>query len=480
MKAIRGWALLGVSLTALAVNACGDDDDNPGGTGGADGGSDARQDARPDTSTTTDGRSDTTTVDNRDGTTPTDTSDGGSIGEGGGGSDGGEAGSDAGSLVQRGEYLVKNVGACGDCHTPRNLITGQPDNTKFLAGMPGIFRVPGLGPDGGLGIIGSRNLTPDMATGLGAWTDAQIKRAFLDGIDKDGNALFPIMPYYVLHNMSAGDADAIVAYLRTIPAIDSMIPAKNFAFPAMAVSPPVPANRIPDPVIQMTDPNYASAMRGKYLAGNFGVCMECHTKHVQTPGAVPLDLDKLFAGGEPFDAAAIGLPPSFPVRTILTENITPHSTGIQGWTAAAVAKAIKDGIEKDGLPLCPPMPSGMGQAFNGITDNDALDIGNYITRLPPIDNPVGPICHDLIASDGGARPDGGDGAAPPPDVVDGTAPPPDAPPVVTPDAPPDATPDNAGDRGGSDAPAGDGNDGAAGDGSTDDAAGDGASDANPG
>ena len=431
MKAMRRWALLGVSLAAVGLNACGGDDDDPGGTGGADGGSDARSD-RADTSTTPDVRPDTG-ADNRDSAT-TDATDGARP-EGGDGGGAGEGG-DGGSLVQRGEYLVKNVGACGDCHTPIS-VTGQPDNTRFLAGMPGIFQVPGLGPDGGAGIIGSRNLTPHMTTGLGAWTDDQIKRAFLDGVDKDGNGLFPIMPYYVLHNMSSADADAVVAYLRTIPAVDNTIPPKNFAFPAVAVPPPVPAAQIPNPTLPTTDPNYASAMRGKYLAGNIGVCMECHTKHVQTPGMVPLDLTKLFAGGEGFDAAGIGLPPTFPVRTIFSMNITPHATGIQGWTAAAVRRAVKDGIEKDGLPLCPPMPSGMGKAFNGITDSDALDIGNYITNLPPIDNTVAPICHDVINSDAGPPSDAGD-AAPP-----GDANPPQDIAVDVPTTPPDVASDSS-------------------------------------
>jgi len=492
MKAIRRWALLGISLAASGLNACGDDDD-PGGPGGTDGGSDARSDGRADTSTRPDTRLDTA-VDNRDAARP-DVVDG--LPPEGGAEGGSDAG-DGASPVRRGEYLVKTVGACGDCHTPINFLTGQPDNSRFLAGMEGIFQIPGLGPDGGPGVIGSRNLTPDMTTGLGAWTDAQIKKALLDGIDKDGNGLFPIMPYYVLHNMSAADADAIVAYLRTIAPIDNAIAPKNFPFPAAAVSPPVPANRIPDPVIAMTDPNYASAMRGKYLAGNLGACLECHTKHVQTPGAVPLDLDELFGGGEAFDAASIGLPPSFPVRTILSQNITPHATGIQGWTPAEVVRAIKDGIEKDGLPICPPMPSGPTKAFNGITDSDALDIANYILRLPPIDNAVAPVCHDVINGDGGpprdagdgspgdgAAPDGNDGATPDaaPDGNDGATP------DAAPDVAPDVAPDSAGDTGtdvAGDGRSGDAIDGATGDGSTSDgstdgdAADDGSNDANPG
>jgi hypothetical protein len=67
MKAMRGWALLGASLAAVGLTACGDDDDgNPtGGTGGADGGADTKVDTRVDTSSTSDARTDTT-ADNRD------------------------------------------------------------------------------------------------------------------------------------------------------------------------------------------------------------------------------------------------------------------------------------------------------------------------------------------------------------------------------------------------------------------------------
>jgi len=256
------------TLAAFAVGACGDDDDTPGRSGDA-GPSDAKSDGRADTSTPTPDARDTGAGD-RDAGTTGDASDGGSTPEAGG-----EAGDAGPTPAQRGEYLVKTVGACGDCHTTRSIITGQPDPAKFLGGMPGFFQIPGLQPDGGVGVIGTPNLTSDMTTGLGSWTDMQIKAAFLDGVDKDGNALFPIMPYYVLHNMSASDADAIVAYLRTVPAVSNAIPDRNFALPA--ASPPVPADRIPNPTLAMTDPDYASAMRGKYLAGNIGLCMQCHT-----------------------------------------------------------------------------------------------------------------------------------------------------------------------------------------------------------
>jgi mono/diheme cytochrome c family protein len=309
----------------------------------------------------------------------------------------GDSGDAAVSLVARGAYLVNHVGACGDCHTPR-LQTGEPDTTRFLAGTPNLFQVPGLGPDGGIGIVGTKNLTPDTATGLGSWTDAQIKNAFLNGVDKDNKALFPIMPYFVLHNMTDSDADAIVAYLRSIPAVSQTIPPRNFDFAQPAM--PVPASALPNPTLQSTDADYASAMRGKYLAANIGVCMECHTQHVNGP--VPLDVNKLFAGGDDFPSAALGLPvPPFPA-VIFSENITPSASGLAGWAPSNVVDALKSGIDKSGVHLCPPMPAGPAGAFGGLTDGDALDLANYVTHLPPIDNTVSPICHQVMNADAGA------------------------------------------------------------------------------
>jgi mono/diheme cytochrome c family protein len=306
----------------------------------------------------------------------------------------GDAGDAAASLVQRGAYLVNAVNACGDCHTPRTQ-TGAPDTTKRFAGNAGEFVVPGLGPDGGAGVVGAPNITQDTATGIGSWTDAQIKDAIINGVDNDGKALFPIMPYFVLHNMTSSDADAIVAYLRTLPAVSNPIPERNFDFAQPAM--PIPVADIPDPVVDADATDLAaSAARGKYLAGSVGVCMECHTAHVQ--GAVPLDVTKLFGGGDVFPATELGLPaPPFP-SNIISLNITPSSTGIQGWTAAQVVTALKQGLDISGAPLCPPMPFGPNGAFGQLTDTDALDIANYVTHLPPIDNAISPICHQVLAA----------------------------------------------------------------------------------
>jgi mono/diheme cytochrome c family protein len=304
-----------------------------------------------------------------------------------------------GQDVARGEYLVKHVAACGDCHTPRNQ-DGSPDLTKWLAGNPSFAQIPGLGPDGGVVTLATPNLTPDKTTGLGDWSDAQIKKAFTEGLDDEGKALFPVMPYYVFHNISPADQQAIVDYLRSIPAVSHAIPERSFDVP-MPV-PPMEASKIPEPELLPSDPGYASAVRGKYLAGNVGVCMECHTKHVSTPGAMPLDTSALFAGGEPFYSAALGLPPMFP-PIIYSQNITPDQTGLIAWTVDDIVAALKEGKDKDGKPLCPPMPAGPQGAFGGLTNDDAKDIANYIHALPPKANDV-PKCE---MGDGGMMQDSG-------------------------------------------------------------------------
>jgi hypothetical protein len=325
----------------------------------------------------------------------------------------GEGGATSGS-VARGDYIVNHVAACGDCHTPRNA-DGSPDLSNFLAGNEAFADLDPTSSTKGL--VPTPNLTPDPDTGLGNWTDEQIKTAFLDGLDSDNAPLFSIMPYFVFHNMTDEDANSVVLYLRSIPPVKHAIPERqDLGFPVMQAQ-PVPASSIPDTTLPKTSPNYAKAEAGRYLAGNVGICMECHTEH-DSMAAVPLKLDKLFAGNEPFSRDSLGLPPVFP-ENIYSSNITPTANGIAGWTASDVSTTLLAGVDKNGGPLCPPMPVGPNGAFGGLTPEDALAIGYYIATLPPIDNgvipwcspPSGPPTGEGGAGAGGAS-SGGAGGAP--------------------------------------------------------------------
>jgi cytochrome c553 len=280
------------------------------------------------------------------------------------------------AIQARGQYLVDHVIACGDCHTPRTA-AGAPDVTKYLAGNAMFIVTPG-------GNLGTRNLTNDE-TGLKNKTDAEIKDLFTNGKRPaaEGGFLNPIMPYYVFHNMKTEDADAIVAYLRVVPGVNNPIPKRAAAFDVTAAATPLDPNAIPLP-----DPTYAqreSALRGRYLTSEIGLCIECHTKHVMT--ATVLDTAKFFQGGEDFSAFFGGT--LHPVSKNLTSDPT---TGLGAWTTADIITVLKMGKAKDGTGICPPMPVGPMGAYGGLKDEDAADIANFIKSLPAAVNLVPDMC----------------------------------------------------------------------------------------
>ena len=322
----------------------------------------------------------------------------------GGESGGGGAAGDA--MVERGRYLVNNVAACIDCHTPRNP-DGTLDRTRLLAGNPAFIDLDDT--DDAVGLVPTPNLTPD-GTGLRDWTDNQIKNAFLNGEDEDGGALVPIMPYYVFHNMRQADADAIVAYLRSVPAVENEIPERQpLPTPITEPADPVPASAIPESTLEADDPDFDRAQNGRYLAGFIGTCMECHTATAPSGSAVPIDVDRLFAGGRVFMATALGLStPPYPAD-IFSRNITPDETGIADLDVNDIVRVIREGVDDEGDRICPPMPSGPMMPFAGITASDAVDIALYLKSIEPVESDEFPECTPPEEGGGGASGAGGGG-----------------------------------------------------------------------
>jgi len=120
------------------------------------------------------------------------------------------------SQTDRGKYLVVLAG-CNDCHTP-GFFLGKPDMARYLGGSDVGFEIPGLG------VFNGRNITPDKETGIGGWTDEQIAAAITTGKRPDGRQLAPIMNYASFTYMTKEDVAAIVAYLRSIPAVKNEVP----------------------------------------------------------------------------------------------------------------------------------------------------------------------------------------------------------------------------------------------------------------
>jgi hypothetical protein len=299
------------------------------------------------------------------------------------------------AVLERGEYLVRSVAGCGECHTPRDA-QGHLDMSRWMAGVANRFDLVPDDPD--TGSVSAPNLTPAH---LATWTDAQIEHAFLDGVGIDGAPLFPLMPYYAYRNMTDADAAAIVTYLRALPAVDGDVPARQplpVAFDSPA--PPLPESAIPHTTLPAADPSFAAAERGRYLAGEIGFCLDCHTpwRLGVTP---PLDLARVFGGGRSFSALEWSFPPPAPA-VVYSYDVTPHASGIAGWTPDEVVTVLSHGTVPTGGSLCGPMPSGPLGGFGGLLDGDAHDIGVYLTTIPPIaGGDDAPQC--TAANDGGAE-----------------------------------------------------------------------------
>jgi cytochrome c553 len=262
------------------------------------------------------------------------------------------AGQDA-ALKGRGAYLMNSIVACGNCHARRD------DEGRVL---------PALGLSGGMVFDEepfkaiARNITPDPETGIGKWTEAQIIRAFREGIRPDGSLIGPPMPIAFYRGISDADAKALAAYLRAQPPVKNVVPKSEYRIKLPpAYGPPI---RQPIAAPPRSDP----VKYGAYLAGPLGHCMECHTPWVQ---GVP-DMKRVGSGGNPFKG---------PWGVSVSRNLTPHESGLKNWSDAEIARAVREGRSRDGSALRPPMAFDW---YRNIGDDDMKALIAYLRSLKPL------------------------------------------------------------------------------------------------
>ncbi len=251
--------------------------------------------------------------------------------------------------VERGAYLMNAVAACGNCHTPFG--PQGPDMSRALAGR--------LLEDNEIWTVYASNITPDMETGIGGWSDAELVRAIREGVRPDGSVIGPPMPINLYRGLSDEDAAAIVAYMRSLPAIRNETPASVYRVP-------VPPSWGP-PVGRVAAPPPSDVLAyGAYLAGPVAHCMECHS----TPGptGAPDLANELGAGGMAFRG---------PWGESVSANLTPF--GLADWSDAEIAAAVRTGVSRDGRPLLPPMGYGY---YAHMSDGDVAAIIAYLRSLP--------------------------------------------------------------------------------------------------
>jgi mono/diheme cytochrome c family protein len=277
-------------------------------------------------------------------------------------------------VVARGEYLAVHVAACIHCHSKRDFSKyAGPDIAGTEGGGGSKFDHSIL--DAIPGVIYSKNITSDSATGIGAWTDAEILRAITQGINKNGDTLFPIMPYASFNRMAKDDLLSIIAYIRTLKPIKNIVPARqlmipiSMAYPAPALQKSVDGNVRP--------PESDPVKYGGYLVTMAG-CSDCHTPYVKGQP----DFSRVLGGGNTFNLGSF---------IVSAANITPDSTtGIGAWTEKAFLAKFTACREEKGYNYNPGKLNSVMPIvdFAGMTDGDLKAIYAYLRTVKPVKNLV--------------------------------------------------------------------------------------------
>ncbi len=238
--------------------------------------------------------------------------------------------------IQRGQQLAH---ICVGCHSPDGSLPLSGSQDNFMAGTP-------------FGVLYAPNLTP--AGPLKDWTDGEIIRALREGVDKDGRPLL-IMPSVTFNYVSDEDAQALVAYLRSQPAVSRDLPVASVSpmgalllgagmFDTSAQRP------ITQPVASIPS---GTAEHGKYLVNAWG-CHDCHGPNMA-------------GGSDPTGAQA--------------PNIT---VVVPKWSQAEFLQFFSTGELPGGAMISDQMPrKDYRDAF---TDQDLTDIYNYLHSLSPLPN----------------------------------------------------------------------------------------------
>jgi hypothetical protein len=276
------------------------------------------------------------------------------------------SGAMAESSTERGGYLVNTIMACGNCHTPRDA-EGRTIAEKAFSGGGLTFTTPAF-------IATAPNITPDLETGIGSWSDAEIKRALVEGMRPGhghlaGVPLAAIMPVNFYKALLPDDLDAIVAYLHAIKPIRNEVPDPVYKAP-------VRRDSYPDAEAGFNKAMFADPVRhGAYLV-TIGHCMECHSAWSRGVSDFKTGLGHGGRVFPPRPGSLEGTPDS------VAANITSDpAAGIGAWTDQEIARAVTQGMARDGRILKPPMAYAY---YAGLKQADLADIIAYLRTVPPL------------------------------------------------------------------------------------------------
>lgn len=269
--------------------------------------------------------------------------------------------------VERGRYLAHHVTVCVHCHSQR-------DTTKYS--MPIVAGTEGQGGErydeklGFPGVMHAPNITSDRLFGVGEWSDGELLRAIREGVDRDGETIFPLMPYKGYRALSDADAEALVAWVRTLPPKSNAVPERDLGFFVRHG-----INFVPKPLeAAVPEADRSDSVKwGEYLVA-IADCRTCHT-----PKDGFKDVAELaFAGGWTMEWTG--------VYRRVSANLTPDAvTGLGNVTREQFIAKFKTWARPEALYAAQPeqqtpMPWG---DYAGMTEEDLGAIYDYLRTLPP-------------------------------------------------------------------------------------------------
>jgi len=254
--------------------------------------------------------------------------------------------------IERGRYLVV-LGDCVGCHT-------APGGKPFAGGAA--LETP-------FGALLGPNITPDVATGIGAWSEEDFRRAMHEGIGRDGARLYPAMPYPAYTKVTHDDVSAIWAYLRTLDPVSNEVQPNQLRFPFNVRRPATSTWDLINfkPGVFQPDPAKSDVWnRGAYLVEGLGHCGTCHTP-------------KNITGGDRGSEALQGALLQDWYAPDLTED---PRTGIGSWSIEDIVRYLKTGANSYDI-ASGPMAEAVSNSTSKMTDADLLAIATYLKDRAP-------------------------------------------------------------------------------------------------
>jgi mono/diheme cytochrome c family protein len=254
------------------------------------------------------------------------------------------------ALVKRGEY-VSRAGDCVGCHS-----------------QPGAFYGGGAALETPFGKIYGPNITPDRATGIGAWSRSDFERALRQGIDEKGQFLYPAMPYTSYTKMTDADVDALWAYLRSIPPLHREVPKNTLPFPLNIRSSLAVWNSLyfkPGRFVAVGGRD-AAWNRGAYLVEGLGHCDVCHSPH------------NLAQAREPQHHLTGAQITGWYAPDISSDPLS----NVSRWSVPQLATFLKSGRSPDNTKAFGPMQEVVHDSLRYLTDADIRAIAVYLKDQP--------------------------------------------------------------------------------------------------